>query len=148
MQLLGQPGSINVRKVLWTCHELGLVPEHIEWGSAALPLSSPEFLRLNPNGLVPVLVEGNFVLRESNTICRYLAARAGRLDLLPAEPAVVDILRCADVIRHAGAVAAHAGGHRVAPKADSARHATGSTELRAARPCFRCASMKVISEHR
>ena len=36
---------------------------------------------------MPVLVDGDFVLWESNTICRYLAGREGRSDLLPAAPA-------------------------------------------------------------
>lgn len=89
-QLLGRSSSINVRKVLWTCHELGLPFEHIEWGLPDRPLSSPEFRRLNPNGLVPVLVEGSgpqaFVLTESNTICRYLASGVPGQTLLPAEP--------------------------------------------------------------
>ncbi len=83
LQVLGRSSSINVRKVLWTCHELGLTPEHVEWGNTTLPLTAPGFLRLNPNGLVPVLVEGDFVLRESNTICRYLAARRPAAGLLP-----------------------------------------------------------------
>lgn len=87
LQVLGRGSSINVRKVLWTCAELGLAPEHIEWGTPALPLSSPAFQALNPNGVVPVLRDGDFVLLESNTICRYLAARQGRTDLLPAQPA-------------------------------------------------------------
>jgi glutathione S-transferase len=87
LQVLGRGTSINVRKVLWTCAEIGVEPEHIEWGSPALPLSSPEFLALNPGGLVPVLRDGALVLRESNTICRYLAARHGRTDLLPTSPA-------------------------------------------------------------
>jgi glutathione S-transferase len=87
LQVLGRASSINVRKVLWTCAELGLAPEHIEWGAPAPPLSSPEFLALNPNAVVPVLRDGDFVLLESNTICRYLAARQGRTDLLPAQPA-------------------------------------------------------------
>ena len=87
LQVLGRGSSINVRKVLWTCAEIGIEPQHIEWGSPTLPLSSPEFLALNPVGLVPVLRDGALVLRESNTICRYLAARHGRTDLLPAAPA-------------------------------------------------------------
>jgi glutathione S-transferase len=86
LQILGRGTSINVRKVLWTCHELGLTPEHIEWGSAVLPLSSPEFLRLNPNAMVPVLVDGDFVLCESNSICRYLASQQPAATLLPADP--------------------------------------------------------------
>ncbi len=87
IKLLGRSSSINVRKVLWTLAELGAEYEHEEWGSDALPLRSAAFLPLNPNALVPVLQHQGLTLRESNTICRYLAARFQRHDLLPAEPA-------------------------------------------------------------
>ena len=86
-KLLGHARSINVRKVLWLCAELGLAIDHEEWGGGRRSTTTPEFLALNPNGLVPVLIDGDLVLSESNTICRYLAARAGRGDLLPSEPA-------------------------------------------------------------
>ena len=84
--LLGRASSINVRKVLWLGDELGLALEHQPWGEGALSLRSPEFLALNPQGLVPVLRDGEAVLTESNTICRYLAAREHRADLLPEAP--------------------------------------------------------------
>lgn len=87
LTLLGKPSSINVRKVLWLCRELGLEPALEPWGSGHRDTRVPEFLALNPNGLVPVLRDGDLVLWESNTICRYLAAREGRSDLLPADPA-------------------------------------------------------------
>lgn len=87
MKLLGQPKSINVRKVLWTCAELDLSPEREDWGGDARSTSDPQFLALNPKGLVPVLIDGDLVLSESNSICRYLAAREGRTDLLPATAA-------------------------------------------------------------
>lgn len=87
LTLLGKPSSINVRKVLWLCAELGLEPALEAWGSGHRDTRVPEFLALNPNGLVPVLRDGDLVLWESNTICRYLAAREGRSDLLPADPA-------------------------------------------------------------
>jgi glutathione S-transferase len=87
LQVLGRASSINVRKVLWTCDELGLEPARVEWGAGSLSLRSPEFLALNPNALVPVLCDGDRVLWESNTICRYLASRQGRYDLLPQQPA-------------------------------------------------------------
>jgi glutathione S-transferase len=87
LTVLGRAASINVRKVLWTCSELGLEPGREEWGAGELSLQSPRFLALNPNALVPVLLDGDLVLFESNTICRYLAARQGRHDLLPAEAA-------------------------------------------------------------
>lgn len=78
LQLIGKTTSINVRKVLWTLAETGLPYERLDW--------QPEHLALNPNGLVPVLVDGDFVLWESNSICRYLCGKAGRQDLLPLEP--------------------------------------------------------------
>ncbi|MDC6168962.1 glutathione S-transferase family protein [Paucibacter sp. XJ19-41] len=81
MKLVGRAASINVRKVLWTCAELGLDPEREEPDMAA-----PALRRLNPNAMVPVLLDGDFVLWESNSICRYLAGRERRVDLLPAEP--------------------------------------------------------------
>ena len=86
LEILGRSGSLNVRKVLWTCAEIGLPYTHAEWGSGELSLQDPAFLALNPNALVPVIRDGDFVLWESNTICRYLAAKAGRTDLLPAQP--------------------------------------------------------------
>ncbi len=87
LKLLGKAASINVRKVLWLCAEMELAIEHEQWGSGHRSTQTPEFLSLNPNGLVPVLVDGDLVLWESNTICRYLAARQGRDDLLPSMPA-------------------------------------------------------------
>ena len=87
LEVLGRRTSINVRKVLWTCAELGLDYRLAEWGTGELSLSDPAFLALNPNALVPVIRDADLVLWESNTICRYLAAKAGRSDLLPAEPA-------------------------------------------------------------
>ncbi|HDS1039444.1 TPA: glutathione S-transferase N-terminal domain-containing protein [Stenotrophomonas maltophilia] len=80
LALYGKPTSINVRKVLWLCAGLDLPLRHEPAPSAEL-LST-----LNPNRQVPVLRDGDLVLWESNSICRYLAARAGRHDLLPMEP--------------------------------------------------------------
>jgi len=72
LRVLGRVSSINVRKVLWTCDEIGLPFEREDWGLGFRSAQSPEFLALNPNGLVPVIVDEGFVLWESNTICRYL----------------------------------------------------------------------------
>lgn len=83
-KILGRATSINVRKVLWTADELGLSYEREDWGLPMRNPMVPEFLALNPNGLVPVLVEDDFALWESNVIMRYLAERAGAL--IPAEP--------------------------------------------------------------
>ncbi|MES2958695.1 MAG: glutathione S-transferase, partial [Pseudomonadota bacterium] len=86
LRVLGRQSSINVRKVLWACDEIGLPFAREDWGLGFRPTQSPEYLALNPNALVPVLVDDGFVLWESNTICRYLAVRQGRDDLLPAAP--------------------------------------------------------------
>jgi glutathione S-transferase len=87
LTLLGKSSSINVRKVLWLCAELQVAIKHEEWGSGIRPTQTPEFLALNPNALVPVIKDGALVLWESNTICRYLAGREQRTDLLPIVPA-------------------------------------------------------------
>lgn len=86
LRILGKRQSINVRKVLWACDELGAAYELEEWGTGTRPTSDARFLALNPKALVPVLIDGDAVLTESNTIVRYLAAKHGRSDLLPVEP--------------------------------------------------------------
>ncbi|MEM5399996.1 glutathione S-transferase [Paraburkholderia unamae] len=85
LNILGKASSINVRKVLWTCVELNLPFEREDWGSGFRSTHTPEFLALNPNALVPVIRDGDFVLWESNTIIRYLASRYGGAQLYPAD---------------------------------------------------------------
>jgi glutathione S-transferase len=85
LTILGKSSSINVRKVLWTCAEIGLPYQLEQYGSGFLPTATPEFLCLNPNGMVPVVIDDGRSLWESNTICRYLAGKHGRTDLLPTE---------------------------------------------------------------
>lgn len=83
LKILGKASSINVRKVLWTCDELGLPFAREDWGAGFQSTTQPRFVALNPNAMVPVLVDGDFVLWESNTICRYVAARYDGAALLP-----------------------------------------------------------------
>jgi glutathione S-transferase len=78
LEVIGRTSSINVRKVLWTCAELDLHFEHAD--------SAPGLLAHNPNAQVPVIRDGDFILWESNAICRYLASTQPRATLLPAEP--------------------------------------------------------------
>lgn len=86
IRLLGRFSSINVRKVSWTLHELGLPFEREDWGTGFRTTREPTFLALNPHAQVPVLLDGDVVLWESNTICRYLAARERAAALLPGDP--------------------------------------------------------------
>ncbi len=52
LRVLGRQSSINVRKVLWTCEEIGIDYVQEDWGTGFASTSTPEFLALNPNGLV------------------------------------------------------------------------------------------------
>ena len=79
LRVLGRVTSINVRKVRWALDELALRYEREDWGLPFRDPKVPEFLALNPNGQVPVLVENGFVLWESNAILIYLAEREGAL---------------------------------------------------------------------
>jgi glutathione S-transferase len=85
MKILGRTSSINVRKVLWTADELGLAYERQEVETA-----SPAFRALNPNGLVPVLIDDHGPLWESNAICRYMAAGSALFAVDARARAVVD----------------------------------------------------------
>jgi glutathione S-transferase len=91
LRILGRANSFNVRKVLWTCDELGLAFEREDWGRGFRPTSDPEFLRLNPTGQVPVVIEEGRVMRESNAIIRYLAARH-ESGLLPRDSAARQVV--------------------------------------------------------
>lgn len=83
LRILGKASSINVRKVLWTCAELGLAFEREDWGTGFQSTHSEAFLALNPNAMVPVIEDGDFVLWESNSIIRYLANQYGGEHLYP-----------------------------------------------------------------
>jgi glutathione S-transferase len=81
------PSSQNARRprIVWRLAGLAGV-EEVEVDLAAGAHREPAFLASNPNGQVPVLVDGDFTLWESNAIAQYLAARAGRTDLWPDDP--------------------------------------------------------------
>ncbi|TBW34320.1 glutathione S-transferase family protein [Siculibacillus lacustris] len=86
MKIWGRRNSANVKKVLWAAEELGLPYEQIDAGGAFGIVSTPDYLARNPNGLVPLLEDGDLTLWESNTIVRYLAARYGAGTLWIADP--------------------------------------------------------------
>ena len=85
LKILGRANSINVRKVLWLCGELGLEFEREDWGRGFRSTDDPEFLAVNPIGLIPAVVDGDVVLRESNTILRYLASKHGPKAIYPTD---------------------------------------------------------------
>lgn len=83
LRIWGRLSSVNVQKVVACANELGVAYERIDAGGKFGVVATPEFRRLNPNGLVPVIEDGNFVLWESNAIVRYLCRVHGGGTLWP-----------------------------------------------------------------
>ncbi len=77
LKVMGRKTSINVQKVMWLTAELGLEVERVDIGGKFGGNDTPEYLAKNPNGLVPTLEDGDFVLWESQAICRYLCEKYG-----------------------------------------------------------------------
>ncbi len=86
IKIWGRKTSSNVQKVMWAVGELGLPHERIDVGGSFGKNREPAYLAMNPNGLVPTLEEEDgFLLWESNTIVRYLAAKYKSTILEPAD---------------------------------------------------------------
>jgi glutathione S-transferase len=86
LKVLGRKNSSNVQKTMWAVGELGIAYERADVGMEFGGNDEPAYRAMNPNGLVPTIQEGDFVLWESNSIIRYLAARHGPGTLEPADP--------------------------------------------------------------
>ena len=83
LKIWGRATSSNVQKVLWCCAELGIEYERVDLGGPFGGNQDPEYLAMNPNGLVPTVKDGDLILWESNTICRYLCATRNGAHLYP-----------------------------------------------------------------
>jgi len=81
MKLYGPLRSINVRKVIWTCAELGL---ELDYELIETISDWDQLIKLNPNAMFPILEDDDMTLWESNTICRYIAGKLEGQTLLPA----------------------------------------------------------------
>ena len=83
----GRANSVNVQKVLWCLRELDLGFQRIDAGMAFGRNHDPDYLAMNPYARVPTLVDGDFVLWESNSIMRYLVLAHGKgSPIYPAAP--------------------------------------------------------------
>ncbi len=85
IEVWGRRSSSNVQKVIWALDELGLDYRRHTVGGGFGGVREPSYLKMNPNGLVPVLQDGDVTMFESNAIVRYLAARHGEGILRPKE---------------------------------------------------------------
>jgi glutathione S-transferase len=86
IKIWGRNTSSNVQKVMWAIGEIGLPHERIDVGGAFGKNREAAYLAMNPNGLVPTLEEEDgFLLWESNSIVRYLAAKHKSAVLEPAD---------------------------------------------------------------
>ena len=90
----GRKSSVNVQSVLWCLEELDLVFNRVDAGHTYGVVTTPAFLQMNPNGKVPVLIDGDGpAIFESGAILRYLATQYGAGPFWPDAPparAVVD----------------------------------------------------------
>lgn len=77
LKVLGRASSSNVQKVMWCLAELALPNERLDVGGAFGGNRDADYLQLNPNGVVPTLIDGDHVVWESNTILRYLGNSRG-----------------------------------------------------------------------
>jgi len=86
IKIWGRRDSSNVQKVVWCCDELGVAFDRVDLGGKFGGNKETPYLDLNPNGLVPTIEDGGFVLWESNTIVRYLPEKYGGGKLLDSSP--------------------------------------------------------------
>jgi glutathione S-transferase len=78
LTIWGRANSVNVQKVLWCLSELDIAYHRIDAGMAFGKNDEPDYLAMNPNGHVPTLVDGDFILWESNSVMRYLVLAYGQ----------------------------------------------------------------------
>ena len=82
IRIYGTPMTRAIRP-LWLLEELGVPYELVKTDFAGGATRTSEFLKINPNGHVPALVDGDLVLFESMAINLYLAEKYGKGTLWP-----------------------------------------------------------------
>ncbi|MGA2493597.1 MAG: glutathione S-transferase family protein [Roseiarcus sp.] len=88
LTIWGSKTSSNVQALMWCVGELGLPFRRHDVGHKYGGADTPEFLAMNPNGLIPVLRDGDGEpLWETGAILRYLAARYGDDSFWPRDAA-------------------------------------------------------------
>jgi len=85
--VLGRKTSGNVQKVVWLLEEMGEPYRREDYGRQFNNTQDAAYLKLNPNGKVPTLVDGGTVVWESNTILRYICNKQGSNGFYPTDAA-------------------------------------------------------------
>jgi len=87
LKILGRRTSVNVQKAMWLTAELNLDIDRVDIGGQFGGDKTPEYLAKNPNGLIPTLEDGDFVLWESHAIVRYISEQYGSAPWSPEDAA-------------------------------------------------------------
>ena len=85
LRLLGRNTSGNVQKVIFLLEEVGAPYTREDYGRQFNNTQDAAYLKLNPHGKVPTLVDGDTVIWESNTILRYLCGKLKKDTLYPTD---------------------------------------------------------------
>jgi glutathione S-transferase len=84
LKIYGVPISVHTRKVIVAAIEKGLTFEN----EPVIPFNPPPgWAELSPTGKIPVVRDGDLVLRDSSVICAYLERKHPQSALYPADPA-------------------------------------------------------------
>ncbi|WP_028955125.1 glutathione S-transferase family protein [Sulfitobacter sp. 20_GPM-1509m] len=87
IKVFGRRNSSSVQLVMWAINELGLEHERLDYGHGHASTRTDHYLKMNPMGRVPVIVDGEVCIFESAAILRYLGAMYGSDAFWPADPA-------------------------------------------------------------
>ena len=123
LRILGRATSSNVQKVVWLCEEVGIPYEREDIGGPFGGNDRPDYLALNPNGRVPTVIDGDFVIWESNACVQYLASRHAAGQLVSRRPANAGPRRAVD-----GLVAGLARAHPCAGVPGTDPHTAGAAQ--------------------
>lgn len=93
MKYYTEPGSGSCRRVSAVIEFLNMDVEEIFIDLLSDASQQPEYLAINPNGMVPVLIDNDIVLWEASAIMIYLCEKTGDTQLFPQGPARYDVLR-------------------------------------------------------
>jgi glutathione S-transferase len=86
IKVYGRRNSSSVQLVMWAINELGLEHQRLDFGHGHASTRTDSYLKMNPMGRVPVIVDGEVCIFESAAILRYLAATYGTDDFWPSDP--------------------------------------------------------------